>query len=406
LVERLIPIVLHCRNFLLLTPIFLLMQHSSTEGAWADEGNSVYTYQIGDIPNITSRDTAVVTFRIEPKRLHDAGIKFSVEADPKPLGDYKIEPQTGLFTYTPDPADKADISIIFRAEPTPGTTGEPETQRVTLTRSISLPPEARLVDPPQSGGPNPESPDYITVSVKHLSPKGRFNTIANATTREFIVSGDVVVLEEQHENGLYERLNFDPESNPREAASRPNADIRAVTINAGAVIIRSPLRMPQARVVINAADLTFEDADAERPAKLDTSPLGFATAPAALANGNRGEDASDVELHVLRVNIKPQPGVSLAALKRFVLRGGTGQMAGPGQPGADGPNLKDYSPVWCNPIPHGFCWPAPPGTIGIQRGDRKRLLVGTWTWPDGGEAKPGGRPGNGGSGGNLASLLL
>jgi hypothetical protein len=162
---------------------------------------------------------------------------FAVKATPSPQGQYSIT-SSGLFSYTPDPSDKQDIHLTFQITPRAGIPGQSESQTVTLVRWGTIAPETRLVSPAQAGSPDEERKDFLAVSEsEERSIAPWFNGAPKRKLRDFTISGKTVVLETQHRNGLYERINCVPVDDPTKAAGQPNSDIGSVTIYAESVVI-------------------------------------------------------------------------------------------------------------------------------------------------------------------------
>jgi hypothetical protein len=141
-----------------------------------------------------------------------------------------------------------DIHFKFSVVDSTSNPPKEETEDVTMARWPTLPPEARLVNPAQVGGPDNESTDYLIVSTRlNTAAAGiPFNALPNRQTRDFFISGKTVVLQAGHPNGLYERLNFVAASDPTKDSGQPNADIRLVSIQSETVVIGTALRIPRA----------------------------------------------------------------------------------------------------------------------------------------------------------------
>ena len=173
-------------------------------------------------------------------------------------------------------------------------------------------------------------------------------------------------------------------------------------IHAETLVVRSPLRLPQTAVTIYARELRFEGTEA----KIDTTPRSLTTRPAQFANGVDGLKAGDVSVSVEEFVSEPP------AQTRFVLNGGKGQPGGFGQNGTT-PDPMPTCGTW-----YGCPWPGNTTTAiyewydhdGDYQHDEWRFYLWStdgWKPADGGNATPGGRPGNGGAGGSImASLAL
>jgi parallel beta-helix repeat protein len=341
-------------------------------------------FNIGSIPpqSIWHGDTA--EFVICSDEL-GPGATFSATADPQPLGVFSLDSYTGFFSYTPDSEDKEQFSVTFTA-----TSGnDSQSQTVEFDPMPHLPPEqvAFGLDPVHAV-PDPEDKDYLLVNTVLSETPESFNCVVR-NTRTISISGKTVVFQDGHNNGLYSYSGSD--------------DIKEMNIYAETVVIRSPLHLPQTNVIIYARELRFENTGC-----IDTTPKSNTTRPAQFQNGDHGLKAGDIELHI--ESFYSDPGHNT----RFILHGGNGQPAGLGKPGQKGEDMVtrddwgSLAPPWPDNITYwevgsyqfcsffymGCVW----GGTG-KWGDQTR-------WPgDGGNAKPAGKPGNGGTGGNLAASL-
>ena len=305
-----------------------------------------------------------------------------------------LEPN-GLFTYTPHADDHFDVIVEFQAT----VQENPKSQQVTI-RTNEISSERELVTRP---GELPNANDYVVVGEEVLNENFFFNT-RNRETRRVEISGKHVDLIPGDENNLFADYTY-------VEGGVANADIQELFIYAETVVIGGELRLPGTDVTIYAKELIFQDSD-EHIAKINTTPLAYGKAAAQFQNGQRGEDAGNVTLHVHSVQL-PDDGVE-NPVKRFVLRGGDGQAAGEGRRGANGQSRT---------IPQPQDVPNPINAVGIlkvlgeyptatyiQLDNAFRVpveQVGSRSFPtDGGNAVPGGRPGDGGTGGRLKSSLL
>jgi len=135
------------------------------------------------------------------------------------------------------------------------------------------------------------------------------------------ISGQKVVFERGHDNGLFDSFAYDPPGNPVD-------HIEKMVICADVVILRGELHLPQTGVEIFARELHFEDTE-EEMGLLGTTPVekeGLGN-----RNGAHGPQAGDVTLNVAAI-YTPQ-GAPAAA--RLILDGGVGQDPAEGRNGTD-----------------------------------------------------------------------
>jgi hypothetical protein len=204
-----------------------------------------------------------------------------------------------------------------------------------------------------------------------------------------------VIIEKQNPNSIYERLNDVP-------------FIETLEVYAETLEIKSALHLPQTNIRIFVKNLIFVDQE-NGPASISTVPLSVKTVPAQFANGVNGLRGGDISVFAQLVS-NVDRGVT-----RFVLSGGDGQGAGAGQPAGPGASL----PPLPTEVINGYvfvigqgCTPPNPGDPNWANaivysettplGGPSRL--GNHSWPgDGIAARPGGKPGEGGAGGDFRS---
>ena len=206
------------------------------------------------------------------------------------------------------------------------------------------------------------------------------------------IVGETVEIEEGHENGLFEAY-----------FSGSRRDLASVEIISERVVFRSSARLKQTDLRISARELVFEG-----EGRIKTTPDEQIESPGATGAGGRagadGLPAGDVELAVGEI-LADGPGI------RFDLAGGQGQPGGPGQHGAPG---SDISTVWSSVrvCDSGFCkthTPASGYTIIYWRyvlAVTVREEGAKSSWPTSGtDAKPSGKPGEGGAGGAIRTNI-
>jgi hypothetical protein len=345
------------------------------------------SYRLGEIPDQDASRGNPISFFVDVPNGDADSLSMNVIGSPR--GEISLDPASGLFSYTPTEDDKFDFSVIFQVDDG-GAVNESQSQQVTI-RTADVRDELELVSAPRPL-PDPASSAYLSVTEEIL-PETRFNTRDRAT-RDVVISGKVVNLIPGDRNGLFERFAYaDPTG-----LSQVNADIQELSIQAETVVIGGELRLPGTNVTIFAKELIFQD-HGDHVGRLNTTPLGYATGAAQFQDGQRGEDAGDITLHIKSLRLpEGEP-----AAKRFVLRGGDGQAAGQGAPGTDGVSRTRLGPsdgvdsvfLFFNPVVYQVAI-APNGVT----------TYGSEQFPtDGSPATPGGRPGDGGSGGRFVSRL-
>ena len=240
-----------------------------------------------------------------------------------------------------------------------------------------LPPEAVSFGFGSQTPPDPEDSGYIIRDEAFSENSESFNNVYRKT-RTISISGKTLVFEEGHANHLYDYHN--------------NDGIKEMNLYADTVIIRSPLHLPQTNVTIYARELRFED-----DGSVSTVPRSEASRASQYGNGGHGLKAGDITLYI--------KSFICSEGYRFFLNGGNGQPAGLGNDGNPGSKMNSetrggYSNVvyedydrqenclWC---------------IGCRWHDEE---WGIKAWPgDGTNARAGGKPGNGGKGGNFSSSV-
>jgi hypothetical protein len=339
---------------------------------------SLPRYDIGSIPDQAAWHDSTRSFFVHWD--DQASVSFTLEADPPPSGQLLFEPfapseSDWLFSFTPDASDKTAFTVTLVA-----TLGAQEKmQSFVITPQPNLPPEQTVF-----GMQDHEPPVITTFETKVFdweSPVAESFNYQSIKTNRVQIIGEIVVIEAGHANGLYEAY-FD--------GSR--LDIKEMEIIGETVTIRSPARLKQTDVTIYARYVRFED-----DGQLKTTPEEITTTPGLSANGVDGLKAGDVTLNVSFLYYDA-PGL------KFDLTGGKGQPGGPGQHGTDGADISLYwTSFKCEYYLDNATYYAPAGeyiTYAECGGGH-----GTTMWPGNGtNAKPSGKPGEGGTAGNLRSI--
>lgn len=284
--------------------------------------------------------------------------------------------------------------------------------------------------------------DLGTQRATLLSPaeaEGRFSPIGSATAppdeessyyrnyhehevdgaREIYISGKVLTFDRADANNLLVRLQGtvgDVADCESDCAPVP---IRRVDISAERLTIRTRVHVPGAEVHVRAQELRFEDEGDERGA-IDTTPVaitrraGPASEDGPASDGRDGEDGGDI--HVFAQAFHSDATSS----DRFVARGADGQPAGLGRRGVRGKSGTRL--VYSNPkeIACGRKYGVAKWTghrfvaaeVTMAELERSGIAIaesGAQEAPfeptSGSDAKPGGKPGEGGNGGRVITNL-
>lgn len=338
-------------------------------------------YNIGSIPDQTAWHNGTNQFRVHWEE--NPSVLFSLETYPEPLGLITFEPYqetNWLFQYVPATEDKTPFTVTLTA-----TLGSQSTyQSYTTTPQPYLPPEQSVFGTEQHTQPSP----IATYETKVFDRESLLDEDLNYQTgrvRDVRIIGETVVIEEG--NSLYEAYFSADELTARK-------DIGTMEIFAETVIIRSPTRLKQTDVAITARELRFEG-----DGQLKTTPEEDTTLPETTSkNGVDGLPAGNVTLNIGSLYTE-------TAGVKFDLTGGRGQPGGPGEHGANGwENPYHWSKVTVSDSGSSTTYTAPSGSYIIYY-DYQSILhseKGDKTWPgDGTDAKPSGKPGEGGSGGDM-----
>jgi predicted nucleic acid-binding Zn-ribbon protein len=349
------------------------------------QAESLAHYSLGGIPEQTVWHGNARSFLVRSGEA--AGVSFVVSASPAPQGTLTLEAHATpnwLFRYEPAPQDVRPFEVTITASQ-----GQPAAQTFTIAPQQVLPPETTVFATGQHTQPVVISTSEVSVfDIPSRLPENL--NYLNDIVRNVQVVGDEVVIEAGHPNGLFEAY-----------CNGDRRDIQSLEIIADRVLIRSAARLKQTAVTITARELVFEG-----EGMLKTTPEERISSPGETASGGAdGKDglpAGDVVLNI---------GALITSSDRPVLdlTGGRGQQGGPGQHGSPGASVSPYWPSvrWCD---SGACktHTPPSGTyityyyytaLGITVSEE-----GTKTRPeDGKNAKPSGKPGEGGAAGNLRS---
>ncbi len=329
-------------------------------------------FAIGQIPAMEIRQGKELDFQVCAEGLSGTVI-YSYQIQGSPQGALSLNPANGRFVYTPSAPDKDPFSITLIA-----TNGQQTVfQTMEITPIVDLPGEYDLFDEPTQPLPDPQSDDYILKEVFN-NPAELFNNVSR-TTRTINILGKDVVIRSGNPNNLYLYDN--------------NEDIKAMTIYADTLIVRSPFRLPQTSVTIYARQLRFEGTTA----CIDTTPRSLSVAASGTgAAGVHGIQAGSMTLYVESVYSEGNRP------NRLILQGGNGQAPGPGTHGADGQSFTPLTScaqpiLWPNMMyiswDGNYCKAA-----GYSNAAHPNPMSGK-------DAVAAGKPGNGGAGGDVHSNL-
>lgn len=339
-------------------------------------------YSINAIPPQTAWHGETLDFIVQPGVL-GVGATLSYVANPVPQGVITFEAASGRFTFTPGANDRQPFTVMFRAE----RSGRQIAQAVDIEPRVVLP-RSRAVfgQHPTRPLPATDSIDYLT-RTERLNPAESFNYV-NRQTRTVEIAGKTVVFRRGHPSHLFEDYdNVD--------------DLKELVIYAETLVIGNALRLPQTMVQIYARELRFEDpAGTNEKASISTTPRSLTTLPAQFLGGVNGLSAGNLELHVEHM-------VADSGAVRLESRGGDGQAGGAGRPGNAGSDLTNLGAgdwpdgttyvegTQCTAFAHPQVWDCSE----LRAGDNTR-------WPGDGEAGvAGGKPGDGGAGGQVVSNI-
>lgn len=358
-------------------------------------------YKIGSIPplRVWSGEKLSLTFTTDLTKK----AVFSKRATPSPKGTMTIDQNSGEFLYIPSKEDKEEITVSVSAKEG----DKEEKQNFTVIPVQQLPPENHFLAHTVQA-PDPSSSIYIKTSERDLD-KEVFNNISNynnkneveIVTKEVSVSGVKLIFEKGSvSNVLFDKYNG-------------RKDIKKMNIYADEVVIKSQINLPGTAVSIYSRILSFEGEGC-----INTTPLEIQVR-SDKDEALKGADAGDINLFVKQINM---PGNKI----RLTANGAKGQNARLGEKGTDGGNvthiwdgthevrswypfvkinvdfkgkfgsLGDYKPVYA--LIRGFY-----ETVQGYGYDIVDYEFGSKEFPgDGKDPKiMTGRPGQGGSGGNM-----
>jgi len=353
-------------------------------------------FAIGEIPPIVIRPGASRAFAITLGGT--TGSSLSCLSSIELAGSLRCD--GGRLTLELHESDVFPFEITITAADDAGET----TQTVVVTPRPGLPPEAATISSAPDALLWPDDPayvsEYVVIAEEEFGVVQSFNGSLDRPTRSVTIAGPEVVFDRNILNDLHRAYDGAP-------------DIAELTIHAGKLVVRHPLRLPQTNVRIYAEELLFDDdpdSSEEDYARIDTTPLSWPEEASRIGpeskDGRDGHAAGDIALYLRRA---PNPDPS--GRPRLILNGGKGQNPKQGKAGDDMRHGTALTPANC-PCFHNACY-VPPSVI------RRVVQVrvddqgsGRWgcacTNPDylpksGGDADPSGIPGHGGDAGNISS---
>jgi hypothetical protein len=201
--------------------------------------------------------------------------------------------------------------------------------------------------------------------------------------KEIYIAGKNIVLKKGHSSRLLERLEN-------------RQDIKRLIIQAESVELAGVLRLPSTSILIVAENLQIT-----AEGKIDVSGLDYLTVPQLYSDGARGLDGGNIQLLAQEVQIN----TTEPFLKS---NGGNGENAGAGQNGVNGVSLPDLgSGSVHQQILKKYCWCNIVSDRAACRQTCENQLIGTHgisSCPTNGEnARPGGKPGQGGNPGAIST---
>ncbi len=396
-------------------PLLFLLLSTCGLVSFAQE-DSDPVYEITDIPAQRiwyDGGNQALTFVVTAPSLGDnPSITMSISESQVPDGPLSFDEDKDTFSYTPAATDSEPFKVAFLAvgDGTPLVVEvniEPVQPLPAEVESFGLEPGAKL--------PDDEANDkYFKYTESIATPAGEpagstrvwFNQVDRPETRAITISGRTIILEKDHPNQLFEKLNYD-------AVESPNQDIERLEIFADRIIIRDSIHLPQTNVTLHALELIFED-QGESITTLSTTPLvpdgGVRPPPAGesgfLSEADQGSPGGSITLYLNELQ-------ATGSAKRFILDGGQGRAASPGKDGLGPTNSStkiiayatDYYPVK-NLLAAKITTPVAVYAKSKSNYDA-RSAWGTQLPSEfrGRNATAAGRPGKGGDGGHFVSNL-
>ena len=275
------------------------------------------TYEIGSIPPISVWEGQTLTFSVKRR---GGTADFIMEVKPAPKGKISIDKTYGVFSYTPAPEDRDEVTVSLQAGE-----GRLDKQTFTITPQPRLASDFNIIEH-VSAPPDPASRTYMNFA-EVAAGKLLFNNTtdfeneaeAQIETKHVTVSGVRIVFEQSSDAGsLYKRLNG-------------RADLRELTICADEVVFRAELNVPGTEVVVYARTLKFEGSG-----RINTTPLSVkTTARKERDDGLRGQNAGNVYLLAEKIEV-------LNSGPCVIMNGGDGQPARRGSKGKDGTSKAEW----------------------------------------------------------------
>ena len=348
-------------------------------------------YDIGGIPDKMVHYGEYIAFRVLWEGHPDAVVTMWTSPSPAGHTDLNQNTQPGqegyIFVYAPHQNDKTAFSVTLTAldEGKPPRGGETYSHTFEITPTAGFPSEATVFK--SNPHTQPVSRSGISVIIEENPVPETFNYTLQKT-KNITLIGDVIVIEKNHENELFENYFAETIIHTKE-----------MVIIGEKVIFRSAARVKGANVTIYAKELRFEGNGA-----LKTTPEENTVVPGMSGNGDPGLDAGRVDLHVGSFYSEKSGVIDLT--------GGRGQNGGPGAPGKSGNNCEvvtygsvsvtdwPFSSTYENPNYYGITYYTYTA-FGITwaRGGASCLPT------DGDPATPPGIPGNGRNGGSISTNI-
>lgn len=319
------------------------------------------------------------------------GVTMAFTASPQPQGILSLEAYNEtdwILQYAPAAGESQPFTLKVTA-----TLGAGETsQSWQMDPEPVLPPEEDFFGTDAHTQPPAVARYEVDIFDRPDPLPASLNYEPVRTVRQVRLVGETVEIEAGHANGIYEAY-----------CDGSRRDIRSFEIIADRVIIRSPVRLKQTDVLIRARQLVFEG-----DGQIKTTPEERLTSAGTNGNGGLpgvdGLPAGNLTLDLGEIEVN---GGGL----RLDLAGGRGQPGGPGQHGSNGSNVSTRwgSVRMCD---SGICKTHTPSSgyvityyyytfAGITARE-----AGTKSWPTSGtDAKPSGKPGEGGTGGTIHSTV-
>ncbi len=269
-------------------------------------------FNIDSIPDQKVWHGSSLTFLVHWED-HNAG-SFDVLSSPEPFGPISMRPSTeeGVwkFDFVPNQDDKFPFHVIITASD-----GDDSiSQAFDVIPLAKLKPEMSVFD-----AHNHTKPVYVerVILTEKKSPLPEHFNHVDRSTYQLSLIGENVVFDAQLEDDDQLYTSFHEREN-----------IRDLTIIAEKLIIRSHLRLYGTNVTIYAKEMVFEG-----DGRIDTRPMDTTAAPAQAnppVSGVNGEHGGRIVLNVGDFSAPAD------AFMLFDTSGGTGQSGSPGQSGAAG----------------------------------------------------------------------